>query len=468
MNDIKYNSRVFALQKIFLFALMIWGIVTPPSPCMAQEGEQLSPPWVDYLPIVVGTQWIYRDSENNYQRRIVERIHKVNLPELELKDIPFAQITVYTGSKQELAEEKFSPKDMDKDVHQVEEQFILLTPEGFLRAGQLGDDGEEFFPNALFILKDPKQKTWGGMASGSKLQFQMDGVQKLKVLSGNFDDCLKITYQIGLETDGKGRLFYCKGVGETKVEESGFQLELVRIIPSKQRNAPLLKMASFSPENMRWIHENLTKEIAVVPDMALMSPPGKTQSWMQRGGLWLIFALVILIILLGVIFYQKRTRSSLVVIDPEVLKQELSLGIAERNQGNYEEAQKRLEALIPHCPRNADLFFHLGQVFEGIQEPEKAKECFVKAVRIQPKFIEAHCHLGKLFRQQANYKEAYESYRIVLGIHPDFADIHNEAGEILRELGDEPKAREHFEQALALNPHFDRARRNLQVGPGTP
>jgi tetratricopeptide (TPR) repeat protein len=97
-------------------------------------------------------------------------------------------------------------------------------------------------------------------------------------------------------------------------------------------------------------------------------------------------------------------------------------------QGNLEEAEKRL---------TASLQFHSSDV-------------------------ETYNRLGLVLRKQRKYEKALQCYQMALTVHPEHGGIYYNMGILFATKGDYDSARVYFESALAVDPNFEEARKMLQ------
>ena len=66
----------------------------------------------------------------------------------------------------------------------------------------------------------------------------------------------------------------------------------------------------------------------------------------------------------------------------------------------YEEAVKVLMKAKKFDPLNADIFYNLGIVYETQNIVHEAKDCYLKAIELDPKSKNAQEHLDKLVGNQ--------------------------------------------------------------------
>ena len=64
----------------------------------------------------------------------------------------------------------------------------------------------------------------------------------------------------------------------------------------------------------------------------------------------------------------------------------------------------------------------------------KAKECYEKAISINPNYLNAHYNLGTIFRELGERLKAKNCYEKVIELNPNFADAHNSLGIYIKRI----------------------------------
>jgi len=85
-------------------------------------------------------------------------------------------------------------------------------------------------------------------------------------------------------------------------------------------------------------------------------------------------------------------------------------------------------------------------------DPERAKACYLRALRIQPDYAPAHSNLACLLAEQGQYDQAVAHHHEALRLAPNRPDYHSNLGTTLSRQGKLPQAVEHFRRALELRP----------------
>ena len=130
-------------------------------------------------------------------------------------------------------------------------------------------------------------------------------------------------------------------------------------------------------------------------------------------------------------------------------------------QGKLDEARLRAEALareFPDAPFIANL---LGIVNAALGRLEQAVTAFENALRVDPRFAEAHFNLGGVLDSLGMTREAVASYTRAIRIKPDFAKAYNNLGADLQDLGMPEAAAASYAKAIHFRPDFAEAHNNL-------
>jgi tetratricopeptide (TPR) repeat protein len=103
----------------------------------------------------------------------------------------------------------------------------------------------------------------------------------------------------------------------------------------------------------------------------------------------------------------------------------------------------------------------LADAYAATGRNERARQLYLKELRVDPGDIETLLRLGRLLVVMNRYVEAGEKFRRVLEIRPDHAEAHFELGDLAQRQGLPDDAAAQFDVVLRLNPEHTRARRRL-------
>ncbi len=148
---------------------------------------------------------------------------------------------------------------------------------------------------------------------------------------------------------------------------------------------------------------------------------------------------------------------------------------------DYRGAALLLDSAIRSGQGYADAHHLLGMCYALTEQPEQALRCFDAAVRLNPRYVEAHLNRAIVLGDLGRAAEAEQGMAQALDLGaPDatgfptmvadrLANMHAELGRAYREAGAFSKATEHLEAALNLRPAFadlrlELARTRLEAG----
>jgi tetratricopeptide (TPR) repeat protein len=106
-----------------------------------------------------------------------------------------------------------------------------------------------------------------------------------------------------------------------------------------------------------------------------------------------------------------------------------------RELGKIREAIHFLENLIINIPDKPELMLYLASFYEENEDFYKAEKVLKKAIKIDPKNIELHFRLGVIYDMWDKKEAAIESMKTVISLDPHNANALNYVGYIYAELG---------------------------------
>jgi O-antigen biosynthesis protein len=111
--------------------------------------------------------------------------------------------------------------------------------------------------------------------------------------------------------------------------------------------------------------------------------------------------------------------------------------------------------------QDPQLYFRLGNLYQGQQQWTQAALCYQKATQYDPKHAAAHHELGEVFSHLEEWAKAIAAYGEAIKYNPDFSWTHNNLGYALVQLKRWSAAIPVYEQAIKLNPSFPWSHYNL-------
>ena len=90
-----------------------------------------------------------------------------------------------------------------------------------------------------------------------------------------------------------------------------------------------------------------------------------------------------------------------------------------------------------------------------------AENLYIKTLKFDPNFVNAHYNLGIVLQELGEYKRAIKSYEKTIQIDPKFTDAHNNLGIVFDLLGETTKAKNFYKKAIEIQPNYMNAYWNL-------
>jgi len=145
------------------------------------------------------------------------------------------------------------------------------------------------------------------------------------------------------------------------------------------------------------------------------------------------------------------------------------LGAIACRQGRFDEAQRRLEAVVTAQPTAVMARYCLARTLDRLGDTAAAREQLEQAVAVAPALQESLDRLeahrlradGETQFQRGAVKEALETLVNALHLDPEDPFIQNDLGVVLTAAGQRDRARQCFERALRLAPGLPDAHANL-------
>lgn len=131
-------------------------------------------------------------------------------------------------------------------------------------------------------------------------------------------------------------------------------------------------------------------------------------------------------------------------------------------QNLFKEALVELKKAEKKEGVTAEILFYRGKSYRGMQDYEKALQCFHRALRRNPDYRDAYNELGALLGLYRKYDLAERAFRLALTLDPDDYRSHNNLGNIHRFRNQPEKAVGEYRTSLRLRDNST-ARYNLAM-----
>jgi hypothetical protein len=133
---------------------------------------------------------------------------------------------------------------------------------------------------------------------------------------------------------------------------------------------------------------------------------------------------------------------------------------------DYHDQATLMRTVVAVRPYNARAHYNLA-INLNSRDPVEAIAHYQQALRIEPRYADAHHNLGILLAKQGRLEEAIAHFNAALRVKPNMAEAHNSLGAALATQGRLDEALRHFEEALRLDPGYADARRNRDIASAT-
>lgn len=138
-----------------------------------------------------------------------------------------------------------------------------------------------------------------------------------------------------------------------------------------------------------------------------------------------------------------------------------NLGSALARAGRWDEAAANFEAALKIKPRYPDAHYDLGIIAAERGRLPEAIEHYHRALELNPDFPEAHNNLGSILGQLGRHNEARQQLLLAVQLKPDFPEAHNNLANVEAALGNLNAAIAHYQFVVSLRPKHPQAWRNL-------
>lgn len=128
------------------------------------------------------------------------------------------------------------------------------------------------------------------------------------------------------------------------------------------------------------------------------------------------------------------------------------------NQGQHEQALKKLDSQLKSQPQDAEARFLRGLVLVKLDKVPDAIKAFADLTRDYPQLPEPYNNLAVLYAQQGDYEKARDALEAALATHPSYATAHENLGDIYAAL-----AGAAYNRALMLDQNNQLVRSKLSL-----
>jgi O-antigen biosynthesis protein len=145
---------------------------------------------------------------------------------------------------------------------------------------------------------------------------------------------------------------------------------------------------------------------------------------------------------------------------PELIEAYLALGALLVQLGQVKSAISCYLSALKR-QQHPQLYFALGNIYQGIQMWSRAVLCYQRTVESDPHHVQACHELGEVFTQQQQWSNAVQAYRQAIALKTKNSWSYNNLGYALIQLDRWSEAIPAYRQAIKLNPNFPWSYYNL-------
>jgi tetratricopeptide (TPR) repeat protein len=133
------------------------------------------------------------------------------------------------------------------------------------------------------------------------------------------------------------------------------------------------------------------------------------------------------------------------------------------NKGQFEELLAKVKPLISLFPKTIELYNLQGASNALIERNGAAIESYDQAIKINPKYADAHLNKGSVLQKNGEFDAAMESFNKALSINPYHSIAHFNMGNALNEKSELDASVESYEKAIKIKPDYAEAYFNMGI-----
>ena len=189
--------------------------------------------------------------------------------------------------------------------------------------------------------------------------------------------------------------------------------------------------------------------LAAVPGLLLFASFGLFALWQNLATGKLREAALFLVLLFGATGFVSLPQR-----DPALWALDTyNSGLQALDIGNLPLARQKLDRAYAYSPLNAEINFAEGNLHLALAEPDRAKEFYLAALRLDPQHVGACNNLGVIALQEKRWDVAISFFRRALQSAPNDAKLNYLLARAAFESGDQVAARNAIAAARKLDPH---------------
>jgi tetratricopeptide (TPR) repeat protein len=138
-------------------------------------------------------------------------------------------------------------------------------------------------------------------------------------------------------------------------------------------------------------------------------------------------------------------------------------------EGDLAKAEIYCDHGLEFSPFWADLWVNKGVIYLRRGQDDKAKECFIKALRYNQEEAQAYNDLGYIYLKDGAFGKAHDNFVRALKVNPDYTEARYNLALTYMKMADKVSARKEYRTIIAVNssladPHHDLCLMALEDG----
>ena len=135
--------------------------------------------------------------------------------------------------------------------------------------------------------------------------------------------------------------------------------------------------------------------------------------------------------------------------------------ISAYTKGHLQQALTGATSALKAYPHSVILCNIAGAACAGLLQFDRAIDYYQIAIKVNPKFVEAHYNMASALQNKGDLKGAIQAYKQAVLIKPDYADAFYNLANTLKDMGDLGAAIKSYKQAIKINPNLHNAHNNM-------
>jgi tetratricopeptide (TPR) repeat protein len=148
--------------------------------------------------------------------------------------------------------------------------------------------------------------------------------------------------------------------------------------------------------------------------------------------------------------------------NPEPYQQ---MGLVYLESSNADQALANFNKAIEYGPKNPVYYSNMAAVyFKMKHDSEAAIKQLLKAIEVDPKYLDAYSSLAEIYKERKNYSEAIKSLTTTIGIAPQVPWAYKDLAKVYEAQGKNNDAVHYYEEAMNRLDANDSSTKNLYLG----